>query len=148
MLLVHHVAAGYHTVVVDDERTVATLADRADGTLWYATGIVGIAELKERLLLHIVAEHTLVGDRHPHVLVLVDIDDGRYGLNTHTGKSLLHVTLKRLRLWMIDAVAGSSINPQCTVKCFLNGVDVTVGQREAVLRVALEIGEGMTVETI
>ena len=36
VLLVHHVAAEDSSVVVDDERTILTLADRADSTLRYA----------------------------------------------------------------------------------------------------------------
>ena len=70
-------------------------------------GIIGIAELIEQLLLHVVAHHTFVGNGTPQVLVPVDIDNAGYGLNTHAGKDLFHVAFKTLRLWMIYTVAGS-----------------------------------------
>ena len=68
--------------------------------------IVGIAELIEQLLLHVIAHHAFVGDGSPEVFVAVDIDDTWYGFDTHACKDLLHVALKALCLWMIDAIAG------------------------------------------
>ena len=150
VLLVHHVAAHHATVVIDDQRTVAALADRADGTLRYAYTfrIVGIGELIEQLLLHVVADDALVGDGAPHVLVLVDVNNLGDALDTHAGKGLLHVALERLGLRVIDAVACRRVNPQRTIQGLLNAVDVAVGQRGTVLRVALEILERIAVEAV
>ena len=127
VLLVHDVAAGDASVFVDDECSVTTLADRADVTLRYTAGIVGIAKLKEGLLLHVVTEHTLVGDGSPYVLVLVNVNDGGDGLDTHPGEGLLHVAFERLALRVIDAVAGGRADPERTVECLLYAVDIAVG---------------------
>ena len=85
------------------------------------------------MLLHVVTHHAFVGDGTPQVLVAVDIDDARDGLDTHSGKDLLHVALKALCLWMIDTVAGSCLYQQVAVEGLLHRVDVTVRQRGAIL---------------
>ena len=133
MLLVHHVAAYHTTIVIYDDGSILTLADGTDDSLWHTVRIVGITELIRCLLLHIETDDTLVGDGAPEVLVLIHIDDTWDCLNTHAGKILLHVALKTFCLRMIDAVARGRLHKQVAVKCLLDGVDVTIGQRVAVL---------------
>ena len=133
MLLVHHVAADDTSVIIDDECTVLTLADGADDTLRYTLRVVGIAELIEQLLLHVIAYHTLVRDRSPEVLVSVDIDDAGDGLDTHPGEYLFHVALEALCLRMVDTITGSCLYQQVAVECLLHRVDITVRQRRAIL---------------
>ena len=123
----HDVKADNAAVVVDNEGTVLTLADGADVALRYAVVVVGITEFVEQLLLHVVTHHTLVGDGAPHVLVLVDVNNGRNSLNAHASEGLLHVTFKSLCLRMVDAVACRGVDPQGTVQCLLNAVDIAVG---------------------
>ena len=81
----------------------------------------------------IVTHDTLVGDSAPEVLVTVDVDDAGDGLDTHTGEGLLHFALEGLRLRVIDAVARRGLDKQVAVEHLLDGVDVTVVQRRAVL---------------
>ena len=80
--------------------------------------------------------------------MLVDINDAGDGLDTHARESLFHVALKGLCLRMVDAVARGGLDEQVAVEHLLNGVDVTVVQRRAVLRVALEVSEGVAVKTV
>ena len=61
MLLVHDVAADNTTVIIDNQCTIATLADRGDNTLGHAMGIIGIGKFKEQLLLHVIGHNALVG---------------------------------------------------------------------------------------
>ena len=128
LLLVHHVAAYKTSVVINDDGTVLTLTDGAYQTLRHAMCVVSVTELIGCLLLHVEADHALVGAGAPEVLVAVDIHDAWNGLDTHPGKILLHVALETLCLWMIDAITGSRLNQQVTVQRLLNGVDVAVGQ--------------------
>ena len=148
MLLVHHIAAHQFTVVIYDNCSVSALTDRADHTLRDALCVVRIAKLIEQLLLLVVAHHALVGDGAPEVLMTVDIHDARDGLDTHSGERLLHVALEGLRLRVIDAIARRCLDEQVAVQHLLDGVDVAVVQARAVLRVALEVAEGVAVETV
>ena len=68
-------------------------------------GIIGITELIEQLLLLVIADDTLVGDGTPEILVTVDVDDARDGLDTHPGEGLFHVTLETLSLRMVYTIA-------------------------------------------
>ena len=105
MLLVHDVTAYESSVVIDDDGTVAAFTDGADDTLRDALRIVGITKFIQQLLLLVVGHDTFVRNGTPQVLVTVDINDAWYRLDTHTGKGLFHVTLKRLRLGVIDTIA-------------------------------------------
>ena len=127
MLLMHDVAAYDATILIDDEGTVPAFADGTYGTLRNAVSIVGIAELIAGLLLHVIGYDTLVGNGCPYILVLVDIDYVWLSLNAHAGIDRFHVTLKILRLWMIDAVACRRLYPQRTLQRLLNADDVAVG---------------------
>ena len=144
----HHVAAGYLSVVVHYQCTLLTLADRANHTLWHTLRVVGISKLVQCLLLLIVAYHTLVGDSSPQVLVLVYIYYRWNGLDTESCEGLFHVALKALSLRMIDAVALSSLDEQVSVECLLYRVDIAVAKRTTVLRVALEVAECVSVESV
>ena len=105
VLLVHDVAADYHSVFINENSTVATLANRTDGALWNTMGIVGIAELIAGLLLHVISHYTLVGNGGPHILMTVDIHNVRHSLYAHATEGLLHVAFEILRLRMIDTIA-------------------------------------------
>ena len=148
VLLVHHVAAGQFTVVIHDDGTVATLADRGDHTLWHALLVVGIAELEEQLLLLVVADDALVGNGAPEVLMLVDEDHRGDGLDTHACKGLLHIALEGLRLGVVDTIARRCLDEQVAVEHLLDGVDVAVVERRTVLRVTLEVTEGVAVVAV
>ena len=148
VLLVHHVAAGYAAVLVDYQRAVAALRNAAHRALRHADGVVRIAELVEQLLLHVVADDALVRYVAPQVVVLVNVDDGRHAVDTHSREHLPHVALEALCLRMIQTVACRCRNPQAAVQRLLHGVDVAVGQRRSVLRVALEVAERISVEPV
>ena len=138
MLLVHDVAADDASVVVNYDGAVLALADGTDVALRHAGVVVGVSKLVEQLLLHIVAEYALIGDGAPDILILVNVNNRWHALNAHSRESLFHVTLEGLRLWVIDAVSCRRIDPQRAVECFLDAGNIAVGQRGAVLRVALE----------
>ena len=105
MLLMHHVAAAHSAVFVNKDGTVATLANRADNTLWHTLGIVRITELIVLLLLLVVAHHSLVRNGTPDILMLIHVDDTWDSLDTHAGEVLLHITFEALRLGMVDTIA-------------------------------------------
>ena len=127
MLLVHDVTAHQTSVFIYKYGTVATLVDRDNIALRNSDGIVGIAKFVVGLLLLVVCHHTLVGYRGPEILMTVDIDDIGLSLNAHTGINLLHVALKILRLWMIDAETCRCLNPQCSLQRLLHTDDIAVG---------------------
>ena len=128
MLLVHDVAANDASIIVDDQRTIATFADRGDVSLWYTMGIVCISEFKQQLLLHVVGYDTLVGDSCPEVLVAIDIYYVGRSFDTHATIDLLHVALEVLRLWVVDAESCCCLNPQSAFQCLLDADDIAVGQ--------------------
>ena len=148
LLLAHDVAAYQSPVLVDQDCSVATLVDGGNGALGNAVSIVGIGKRIAGLLLHVIGNDTLVGNRCPEVLVPVYEHDIGLTLDTHAGIDLLHVALETFRLRMIYAETCRCLNPQVAVQHFLNADDVAVGQRRAVLRVALEILEGVAVEAV
>ena len=137
VLLVHDVAAYNPSVIIDQDGTVRAFADGADGSLWNALRGVGVAELVEQLLLHVVGHNTLVGNRCPQVLMAVDIHDVGFALNVHAAEHLLHVAFEILRLRVIDTIARGRLNPECAVQRLLNVEHVAVSQRCSVLGIAL-----------
>ena len=148
MLLSHDVAAHQSTVLIDDDGTVAALADGADVALRNTVRVVGVAELIAGLLLHVIGHDTLVGYRCPEVLVTVEVHHVGLTLDTHLGIELLHVALKTLRLRMIDAETCRGLNHQVAVKHLLDADDIAVRQRRAVLRIALEVLERVAVKAV
>ena len=148
MLLVHDVATDDAAVLIDDEGTVAALADGGDDALRHAVVVVGIAKLVEQLLLHVVGHHTLVGNGCPEVLVAVNIHYVGAALYAHATVDLLHVALKVLALGVVDAEACRSLDPERSLQGFLDADDVAVGQRGTVLRVALEVVERVAVVAV
>ena len=128
-LLSADVTANDASIAVDYECTVETLTDRAHLTLRDGIGIVGIAELVDELLLHVVADNAFVGDVAPEVLLAVDIDDRRQSVDAETCEDLTQVAFEALRLWVVDAVSGSRLYPQLAAHAELNAFDVTVRQR-------------------
>ena len=91
--------------------------------------IVGVTELMEQLLLHVIGNDTLVGNGCPEVLMAVNIDNVRLALNAHASQHLLHVAFEGLCLGMIDTEARGCLNPQVSVKRLLDALDIAVGQR-------------------
>ena len=129
MLLVHDIAANQTTIIINDDCTIAAVADRTDHSLWNTLCIVGITKLIEQLLLLVIADYTLVGDGTPEVLMSVDEHHRRDGFDTHASKSLFHITLEGFRLGVIYTVARRGLDEQVTVEHLLDGVDVTVVKR-------------------
>ena len=111
MLLTHDIAAYDATVFIDYQRTVATLANGGYIALWHTMGVVSISELIEQLLLHVVGYNTFIGNSCPEVLVSVDVYDVWCSFYTHATVDLLHVALKVLALWVVDAEACCRLNP-------------------------------------
>ena len=146
--LVHDVAAYQSAIVIDHDGTVATLADGADGSLRNTVCVVGVSELVQQLLLHVIGHDALVGNGCPQVLVAVNIDNVRLTLDTHASEHLLHVALEGLCLRMIDTEARTCLNPQVAVQRLLNALDVAVRQRRTVLRVTLVVLEHITVVAV
>ena len=129
VLLVHDVAAYQLSVVIDEHGTIATLADGADDTLGNAVGVVGIAELIAGLLLHVIGNDSLVGNRCPHVLMAVDIHHVGMSLDAHASEGLLHVALEVLRLWVVDAETCRCLHEQGAFQRLLDADDIAVGER-------------------
>ena len=148
LLLVHDVTANNHSVFIDEDGTIATFANGADIALRNTMSIIGIAELIAGLLLHVISHNALVGNGSPHIFMTIDIYNVRNSLDTHTTEGLLHVALEVLRLRMIDTIACRGLDEKCSFQRLLNADNVAVGQRRAVLRVALETMEGVTIVTI
>ena len=111
MFLVHDVAAYQSSIVIHNDGTILALADRTHCTLRYTLVVISIGEFIEQLLLHIVGNHTFVGNSGPEILVAIDIDDIGRALNTHARIDLFHVALKALRLGMIDTETCRCLNP-------------------------------------
>ena len=148
LLLAHNVTAYQLSVFVDENGSVAALADRADVSLWNAMCVVGVGKLKTGLLLHVVGDNAFVGNGGPEILVAVNKYHVGLSFYAHAGIDLLHVAFKTLRLGMVDTEACRCLYPQVSVKHLLDADDVTVGQRRTILRVALEILEGVAVKAV
>ena len=110
--------------------------------------VVGIGELVVGLLLHVVGNDTFVGYRGPKVLVLVHIHHIRLTHDAHAGIYLFQVALETLCLGVVYAEAGGSLYPQVAIEHLLQADDIAVRQRRAVLRVALEVLEGVAVKPV
>ena len=95
-LLVHNVTTGKRSVLVDNEGSVATLADGAYLAMGYALTAFHIAKLINELLLHVIGNNTLLRHIEPEILEFVEIDDGWRIADAHAGIDLMHVSLKGL----------------------------------------------------
>ena len=129
VLLVRDITTHDAAVSVHQQRSVATLAQRAYLTRRHTACIGTIAEFVVLLLLHVIGHHALAGHHSPQVLMLVDINQRRdIAINTHLGIDLLHVALEALCLRVIDADTRQGTNPQRTLQTLLDTDDIAVEQ--------------------